>query len=245
MIFIIAEPAPAPGPSVMQNLYYSRSSHNHSVAPVLETSVGTTTVLAPATGNETHIASLTNVGDSNLKVVSTEAGSAVVDKLVNDGTTTFTAEKDDEDLSATVAVIVDKTTNEPVAKIETSVTDLLKEDPEPATPDHPKVVAILDNVDASNLKVISTTDQPDVSDDGNLAVITDGNSDMPVDNGTEIHYNDPVAIVDDGTGLHIGRLTTDGVLNVQNNLESGNTYIGDLTTTEASVVNFGQLVMLI
>ena len=110
-------------------------------------------MLAPTTGNETHIASLTNVGDSNLKVVSTEAGSAVVDKLVNDGTTTFTAEKDDEDLSATVAVIVDKTTNEPVAKIETSVTDLLKEDPEPATPDHPKVVAILDNVEIGRAHV--------------------------------------------------------------------------------------------
>ena len=63
--------------------------------------------------------------------------------------------------------------------------------------------------------MVSTTDPESAAhDDGSLAVVSEGNSDTPIDGGTQVQHNDPVAIIDDGTGLHVGRLTTDGVLNV-------------------------------
>lgn len=232
----------------LQNLWghhgWSKES-DATTAPVVETKVGTTSVLAPTPDSETHIATLTNVNGSDLKVVSTDSGTAKVDKLVNDGTTTFTAPSTETDTpSATVAVIVDKTTNQPVAKVETKLDSLGDTSSDPATPENPKVVAVLNNVDGSNLKVVGTTEpEAQASNDGSLAVATTGSSDVPLDSGSSTH-NDPIAIVDDGSGLHVGRLTTSGELNVYNNLESGNNYIIDLETSETSVVNFG-LVMLI
>ena len=166
--------------------------------------------------------------------MSTDTGKTEVDKLVNDGSTTFTATPSTETStpSATIGVIVDKTTNQPIATIETKASNVDTPDTSstPATPENPKVVAVLTNVDGSNVKVIGTTDPTAVAthDSGSLAVPTDGDSDTVVDNGTQVKPNDPVAIVDDGTGLHVGRLTTDGVLNVENNLDSGNNYIIDL-----------------
>ena len=49
--------------------------------------------------------------------------------------------------------------------------------------------------------------------------------------------------IDATTGMHIGKLTTEGVLNAQNNIDSGNTYIRKLSGTRGSVQNFGLLII--
>ena len=83
---------PPISPSVLylQNLTPWWAEEDGTEAPVVETKVDTITTLAPTPDSETHIATLTNVGGADLKVVSTDAGTAKVDKLVNDGTVTFT-----------------------------------------------------------------------------------------------------------------------------------------------------------
>ena len=49
--------------------------------------------------------------------------------------------------------------------------------------------------------------------------------------------------IDATAGMHIGKLTTEGVLNAQNNIDSGNTYIRKLSGTRGSVQNFGLLII--
>ena len=91
--------------------------HKKEEAPAVTTSAGTNLLSDQA---DTHVATLTNVNGSDLKVVSTNAGNTTVDKLVNNGSTTFTTPSNETSApSAPVAVIVDKTTNQPVAVVET------------------------------------------------------------------------------------------------------------------------------
>ena len=104
---------------------------------------------------------------SDLKIVGTDSGSVKVDEVHNDGTTTFTAPAKETDVpSKTVAVIVDADTGKPVAKIETkaenvptsgavvSTTAGTTSEVKPTT--KPTVVAVLNNVEGANLKVIGT-----------------------------------------------------------------------------------------
>jgi len=84
-----------------------------------------------------------------------------------------------------------------------------------------------------------------LNNDGNVTFgpAPDGDSDTLIDDGTTVDPNAPVVIIDDGTGLHIGKLTTDGQLSAENNLDSGNTYINELVGTQFSVQNFGLLML--
>jgi len=103
----------------LQNLgWFSR--RKHTKVQDATTSAGTTNVLAPVANTDSHIATLTNVNGSDLKIVGTEEGSVKVDEVHNDGTTTFTSPSKETDVpSAVVAVIVDTKTGKTVAKIET------------------------------------------------------------------------------------------------------------------------------
>ena len=81
----------------------------------------------------------------------------------------------------------------------------------------------------------------ELHNDGNVTFGPDGDSDTTViqDGGSVVDDNAPVAIIQDEAGLHIGKLTTDGVLNAAPTKGGGNTYIIDLVGTENSVQNFG------
>ena len=231
--------------------------------------------MAPVAGTDSHIATLTNVNGSDLKVVGTDEGSVKVDEVKNDGTTTFEAPSTETDEpSKTVAVIVDSTTMKPVAKILTKASNVPTSndstttsgdiqgtqsvvsttagtDSEVKPTTTPTVVAVLNNVSGANLKVIGTGEGSaqvgELNNDGDVTFgdpdAPTGDSETPIDDGTDVDPDAPVVIVDDGTGLHIGKLTTDGQLTAENNLDSGNTYINDLVGTQFSVQNFG-LIML-
>ena len=105
---------------------------------------------------DTHIATLTNVNGSDLKVVSTDVGSVKVDKLVNNGITTFTTPSKETSVpSYPVAMIENKDTGDTVAVIETKKENITSPSSNVNTT-QPKVIAILNNVDGANLKVVGS-----------------------------------------------------------------------------------------
>ena len=236
--------------------------HKKQSAPVT-TTAGTTNILAPTPGEDTKITTLTNVNGSDLKVVGTGEGSVKVDQLVNDGNTTFTAPVEDTKApSTTVAVIIDTKTNKPVATIETKAENVsgaiegtqgvvnttagTTSEVKP-TKENPTIVAVLNNVSGSDLKVVGAGEGEahvgELNNSGDVTFAPDGDSETPIDDGTTVDPDAPVVIIDDGTGLHVGKLTTDGKLNAENNLDSGNTYIDTLVGTQFSVQNFGLLML--